>query len=164
MVKIMNKAVRGMAFFALAAINFSLVAKELVQMAPNKQEPIKIEVYRSPTCGCCGKWIKHLQENNFAVKDFVTNDVQAIKDKYGVPEKMASCHTALVDGYVIEGHVPISDILKLIKEKSEVIGISVPGMTVGSPGMEMGGKKDPYQVVSFDKENNFQVVKSYGGN
>jgi hypothetical protein len=105
-----------------------------------------------------------LQENNFAVKDFVTNDVQVIKDKYGVTGNMASCHTAIVDGYVVEGHVPASDIMQLIKDKPKVIGISVPGMPVGTPGMDMGGRKDAYQVVSFDKQGKVQVVNSYKGN
>ena len=149
----MNKAI-GVMFIVLMGLSFGLKANELVE----------IEVYRSPTCGCCSKWIKHLQENDFAVKDFVTNDVQAIKDKYAVPGNMASCHTALVDGYVVEGHVPASDIMKLIKDKPKVIGISVPGMPVGTPGMDMGGRKDAYQVVSFDREGKVQVVNSYEGN
>jgi hypothetical protein len=83
-------------------------------------EPIKIEVYRSPTCSCCGKWVEHLKENNFQVKDNVTDDVQGIKDKYGVSKEMASCHTAIVNGYVIEGHVPANDIKKLLKLKPHV--------------------------------------------
>ncbi len=160
MVKVMNK-VMGVMFFVLINLSLSLNANESVSVV---NEPIEIEVYRSPTCGCCSKWIKHLEENQFVVKDFVTNDVQVIKDKYGVPSKMASCHTAIVNGYVVEGHVPAADIMALIKGKSKVIGISVPGMPVGTPGMDMGGKKDPYQVVSFDKENNYQVVNSYKGN
>lgn len=125
---------------------------------------VEVEVYRSPTCGCCGEWIQHLKENDFVVKDYVTNDVQLIKDKYGVTANMASCHTAIVNGYVVEGHVPADDIKKMINDKPNIIGISVPGMPVGTPGMDMGGRKDPYQVVSFDKEKNYQVVKSYEGN
>jgi len=149
-----------MIFFILMSVVFSVNAKDLA----NTDALVEIEVYRSPTCGCCGKWIQHLKENNFVVKDNVTNDVQVIKDKHGVPGNMASCHTALVDGYVVEGHVPADDILTLLEKKSNVIGISVPGMPVGTPGMNMGGRKDPYQVVSFDKLKNVQVVKSYEGN
>lgn len=126
-------------------------------------ESIEIEVYRSPTCGCCSKWLDHLRQNNFKVTDHLTNDVQLIKDKYGVPKNMASCHTALVGGYVVEGHVPAADIKKLLKVKPVIIGISVPGMPVGTPGMEMGSKKDPYKVVSFDKEKQYKVVNSYQG-
>lgn len=124
-------------------------------------KPVDITVYRSPTCDCCGKWLEHLKKNNFNVKDIVTDDMQSIKDKYGVPKEMASCHTALIDGYVIEGHVPADDINKLLKTKPKVIGISVPGMVTGSPGMEMGGRKDPYDVMSFDKEKHFQIFNSY---
>jgi hypothetical protein len=124
-------------------------------------KPVDIVVYRSPSCSCCGKWLEHLKKNNFNVKDVVTDEVQAIKDKYGVPNEMASCHTALVDGYVIEGHVPSNDINTLLKMKPKVIGIAVPGMPAGTPGMEMGGRKDPYQVVSFDSEKHYQVFNSY---
>ncbi|MCK5831662.1 MAG: DUF411 domain-containing protein [Methylococcales bacterium] len=154
----MNKIILGI-FFVLMNLSFSLKANEKVATA----KPIEIEVYRSPTCGCCGKWIEHLKDKQFVVKDIVIDDVQVIKDKYGVPIEMASCHTALVDGYVVEGHVPAADIMKMINNKPKVIGISVPGMPVGTPGMDMGGRQDPYQVVSFDKEKNFKVVKSYKG-
>jgi hypothetical protein len=126
-------------------------------------KPIDIVVYRSPTCTCCGKWLEHLKQNNFNVKDVVTDDVQAIKDKYGVTREMASCHTAIVDGYVVEGHVPANDIKTLLKTKPKVVGIAVPGMPSGTPGMEMGGKKDPYKVMSFDRENHYQIFNSYKG-
>lgn len=158
----MNKII-NVVFFVLLSLSFNLIANELQAAPVNQAETLEIEVYRSPTCGCCSKWIKHLQENNFVVKDFVTNDVQVIKDKYGVPGEMASCHTAVVNGYVVEGHVPAADIRELLKMKSNVIGVSVPGMPVGTPGMDMGGRKDPYQVVSFDRAKNFEVVKSYEG-
>jgi hypothetical protein len=124
-------------------------------------KPVDITVYRSPTCGCCGKWIEHLKQNNFNVKDIVTEDMDAIKDKYGVPKEMASCHTALVDGYVVEGHVPAGDIYKLLTSKPKVTGLAVPGMVTGSPGMEMGGAKAPYDVMSFDKEKHFRIFNSY---
>ena len=127
-------------------------------------KPIDIVVYRSPTCECCGKWLEHMKKNNFNVKDIVTDDVQAIKKKYGVPEAMASCHTAIVDGYVIEGHVPANDIMKLLKTKPKIVGIAVPGMPSGTPGMEMGDRKDSYNVMSFDKENHYEIFNSYEGN
>ncbi|MBL6987704.1 MAG: DUF411 domain-containing protein [Methylobacter sp.] len=126
-------------------------------------KPIDIVVHRSPTCMCCGKWLAHLKQNNFNVTDVVTDNVQAIKDKYGVTQELASCHTAIVDGYVIEGHVPADDIKTLLKAKSKVVGIAVPGMVSGTPGMEMGGKIDPYKVVSFDHENHTKVFNSYEG-
>ncbi len=126
-------------------------------------KPVDIVVYRSPTCECCGKWIEHLKKNNFNVQEIVTDDVQTIKNKYGVPEAMASCHTAIVDGYVIEGHVPANDIMKLLKNKPKIIGIAVPGMPSGAPGMEMGDRKDAYNVMSFDKENRYEIFNSYKG-
>lgn len=132
-------------------------------VSAESSKPINIEVYRSPTCGCCGKWLEHLKQNNFNVKDIVTNDVQAIKDKYGVSKEMASCHTAIVDGYVVEGHVPANDIKTLLKTKPKVVGIAVPGMPAGTPGMEMGGKKDAYDVMNFDRENHYQIFNSYKG-
>ncbi len=126
-------------------------------------KPVDIVVYRSPTCECCGKWLDHLKKNNFTVKDIVTDDVQAIKDKYGVSEAMASCHTAIVDGYVIEGHVPAEDIMNLLTTKPKIVGIAVPGMPSGTPGMEMGGRKDAYDVMSFDKENHYEIFHHYEG-
>ncbi|MFU8789231.1 MAG: DUF411 domain-containing protein [Methylobacter sp.] len=126
-------------------------------------KPIDIVVHRSPTCTCCGKWIDHLQKNNFKVQDIVTDDVQAVKDKYGITEQLASCHTAIVDGYVVEGHVPADDIKKMLASKPNSVGLTVPGMVTGSPGMEMGAKKDPYQVVSFDRDSHVEVVNSYAG-
>jgi hypothetical protein len=129
--------------------------------AAQAEEKIDIVVNRSPTCSCCGKWIEHLKQNNFNVKDIVSDDVQTIKNKYGVTQELASCHTALVNGYVVEGHVPADDIKTLLKKKSDVVGITVPGMPSGTPGMEMGGKKDAYQVISFDKKNQHQVFNSY---
>lgn len=127
----------------------------------NDSEPVEIVVHRSPSCSCCGKWLEHIKQNNFKVKDIVTEDVQSIKDKYGVAKEMASCHTAVVNGYVVEGHVPANDIRTLLKNKPDIIGISVPGMPKGTPGMEMGGQKDAYQVLSFDKKNQYQVFNSY---
>lgn len=145
------KIVSSMAVFF---ISINLMAKNL-----ETGKSIDLVVYRSPTCNCCEKWVAHLKENNFNIQDIVTSDVQAIKDKYGVPKEMTSCHTAVVNGYVVEGHVPAKDILSFLKAKPKVIGISVPGMPKGTPGMEMGGEKDPYDVVSFDRDKRFQVVK-----
>ncbi len=147
-------------FILLLISSFNLLANEIkVPMAP-----VEIEVYRSPSCGCCSKWVKHLEDNNFTVKDVLTNDVNSIKNKYAVPQEMSSCHTAIVNGYVVEGHVPANDIKQMLLNKPNIIGISVPAMPVGTPGMEMGERKDPYQVVSFDKDKKVQVVNSYEGN
>ena len=147
-------------FMAIALLVFNAgISAETIDAG----KPVDIVVYRSPACTCCEKWLEHLKKNNFNVKDIVSNDIQAIKIKHGVPQAMASCHTALVNGYVIEGHVPANDIMKLLKTKPKIIGIAVPGMPSGTPGMEMGGQKDAYNVMSFDKENHYEVFNSYAG-
>jgi hypothetical protein len=110
-----------------------------------------VTVYKSPTCGCCGKWVDHLQASGFRVAVHDVHNVEPFKERYGVPPRLASCHTATVDGYVIEGHVPAADIKRLLAEKPKVKGLAVPGMPVGSPGMEQGNVKEPYDVVSFDQ-------------
>ena len=124
-------------------------------------KPVDITVYRSASCSCCGKWLEHLKANNFNVKDIVMEDVLPIKQKHGITDKLAYCHTALVGEYVIEGHVPANDIIKLLKSKPKVIGLAVPGMVNGSPGMEMGDHKNAYEVVSFDKDQKTAVFSSY---
>jgi len=138
-----------------------LLATSLAGQAEEAVADKEMTVYRSPTCGCCGKWIEHVKQNHFVIKDIVSDDMQAIKKKYGVPENLESCHTAIVDGYVIEGHVPAADIQKLLETKPKVVGLSAPGMPMGSPGMEMGGKTDDYDVVSFDSAGNVQVFSEH---
>lgn len=112
--------------------------------------PVAVTVYKSPTCGCCGKWIEHMEENGFVVTAIDTDRVNQIKDREGVPALLSSCHTSLVDGYAVEGHVPADVVRKLLAERPEVDGLGVRGMPAGSPGMEQGGKKEPYAVFSFD--------------
>lgn len=114
----------------------------------------EIAVYRSETCGCCKSWIAHLEKHGFVIKDHVERDMNAVKAKYGVPAEMASCHTAIVDGYVIEGHVPAQDIVAMLEKKPAIQGLSVPAMPVGTPGMEdpATGRKDPFSVMSFSKD------------
>ncbi|MCX7101397.1 MAG: DUF411 domain-containing protein [Methylobacter sp.] len=150
------KALKNILAITLLAVNVSV-------NAGNSDKPIDIVVHRSPSCTCCGKWLEHLKQNNFNVKDVVTEDVQALKNQHGVTQELASCHTALVGGYVVEGHVPASDIKKLLNTKPNVVGIAVPGMVNGSPGMEMGTKKDAFKVVSFDAENKIKEFSSYEG-
>jgi len=147
------KIVKSFLAAGLLAINAGVSAEEAAE----------ITVYRSPTCSCCEKWLTHLQQDKFTVKDIVTGDIQAIKAKYGVTAELASCHTAIINGYVIEGHVPAGDIRTLLKSKPKVAGIAVPGMPAGTPGMEMGAKKEAYDVVSFDAGHRMQVFNSYQG-
>lgn len=117
----------------------------------------EVTVYKSPTCGCCKKWVEHLQANGFSVKAVDTEDVVKHKLANGVPYELGSCHTALVGGYVVEGHVPASDIKRLLKERPPVRGLAVPGMPIGSPGMEQGAHKQRYEVLTFDKQGKTTV-------
>ena len=114
--------------------------------------PGEVIVYKSPSCGCCAKWVDHMRDAGFEVKVNNTSDVYPIKQEYGLPRGMGSCHTAIVDGYVIEGHVPANDVKKLLAEKPNARGLSVPGMPIGSPGMEQGNYKERYEVIIFGPE------------
>ena len=106
-------------------------------------------VYKDPNCGCCKLWVDHVKAAGFAVSVRDSSDVAAVKKRQGVPARLYSCHTAIVGGYVVEGHVPADLVQKLLKEKPKVVGLAVPGMPAGSPGMEQGSK-EPYEVVAFD--------------
>jgi hypothetical protein len=119
-----------------------------------------VTVYKSPTCGCCSKWIDHMKSNGFDVKALDVEDVNLVKKTYGVPPALGSCHTSLVGGYIVEGHVPADAVSRLLRERPAVAGIAVPGMPVGSPGMEVpGGRRDPYSIVSFDKTGKHTVYE-----
>ena len=121
-----------------------------------------VQVYKSPTCGCCALWVKHLEAHGFATRVIESNDVASIKAQRGVPARVQSCHTAIVDGYVIEGHVPATDVHRLLRERPAVAGIAVPGMPIGSPGMEVPGQRpQPYDVVAFDKQGQLKVYASH---
>lgn len=122
----------------------------------------QVVVHKDPNCGCCGAWVEHMRTNGFQVKVVETGNLEAVKRRFGVPDQLASCHTAEVAGYVMEGHVPAVAIKRLLKEKPAVRGLAVPGMPQGSPGMEVpSGKKDPYDVVSFDRSGRAKVYESY---
>ncbi|WP_205965935.1 DUF411 domain-containing protein [Paracoccus liaowanqingii] len=115
--------------------------------APPLQEETRIAVVRSPDCGCCGAWIDHLRESGFTVEETLSDNTDAFKDQHAVPQPLRSCHTALVEDYVIEGHVPAEAIRKLLAERPQAAGLAVPGMPIGSPGMEMGDHRDPFDVI-----------------
>ena len=115
--------------------------------------PIAVEVWKDPNCGCCQDWVDHMQANGFTVQVHNTGN-NAVRAKLGLPPELGSCHTALVGGYVIEGHVPAADVHKLLKAQPKAVGITVPGMPIGSPGMDgevYGGRKDPYDVLLVTK-------------
>lgn len=108
-----------------------------------------VTVYKSPTCGCCSKWVSHLEANGFRVEALDVDDMTAVKQRYGIPATLGSCHTAVVGDYVVEGHVPADLVHRMLKEKpTGVAGIAVPGMPIGSPGME-GPNPQPYSVIAF---------------
>ncbi len=121
---------------------------------------LEVAVYKSPTCGCCNKWIAHLEANGFEVNAHDVADLTQIKLEHGVRQELTSCHTALVDGYVIEGHVPAADIQRLLQERPDVVGLAVPGMVIGSPGME-GATSEPYNVLTFDRDGNTTVFAKH---
>jgi hypothetical protein len=122
----------------------------------------EIVMYKSPSCECCTGWAEHLRQAGFTVTVNKHEDMDAIKAKYGVPENLASCHTAIVDGYVIEGHVPAADVVRLLKERPEVTGLTAPGMPMQSPGMQAEGlQPENYSVLSFDKNGSSRVFTRY---
>jgi len=114
------------------------------------KEPVKAVVHRSPTCGCCGKWADRLRAAGYAVEVVDEADMKPVKERLGVPKALSSCHTAEIGGYVVEGHVPVAAIERLLEEKPKALGVAAPGMPAGSPGMETGDEKDVYEVMLFD--------------
>jgi hypothetical protein len=126
-----------------------LVAAFLVlQRYPAAAEPSVILVHKDPNCSCCSGWVRHLKDAGFAVTVDETTDLQPVRKRLGVPADLAACHTAEVDGYVLEGHVPAAAVRRLLEERPTAIGLAVPGMPAGSPGME-GGVRQRYDVVLF---------------
>ncbi|HXE57552.1 MAG TPA: DUF411 domain-containing protein [Gemmatimonadales bacterium] len=122
--------------------------------------PVEVTVYKTPTCGCCQKWVSHLEANGFKVKTVDLEDLAEVKGLQGVPDDLQSCHTAVVGKYVVEGHVPAADIHRLLKQQPKVLGLAVPGMPMGSPGME-GPRKDKYDVLTFDRGGRTAVFASH---
>jgi hypothetical protein len=137
---------------AAAALGTAVLAQ-----GPAQAKAEEVTVYKSPTCGCCGKWIDHMKAAGFAIKVVDMDDITEIKQASGVPMKLRTCHTAGVGNYVIEGHVPADLVKKMLAEKPAAAGIAVAGMPVGSPGMEVGTQKDPYEVVLFEKSGKTTV-------
>lgn len=122
----------------------------VAQLSSHRPPPIRITVYKSSSCGCCTKWVDHLQENGFVPAVHDEEEMNALKDRLGVPEAVRSCHTAQADGYLIEGHVPASDIRRLLAERPKAAGLAVPGMPSTTPGMAPAGvKTGGFEVVAF---------------
>jgi len=153
------KIVRNMIGLTLAAALVSLASANAGKAASadhaTSAKPIAIKVYKTPTCDCCKAWVQHLRDNGFQVETMDMPDLSLIKQKYGVKPALEACHTAVVNGYVVEGHVPADVIMKLLKEHPAVTGVAVPGMPSGAPGME--GSKERYDVLTFDRAGRTRV-------
>ncbi|HWJ95728.1 MAG TPA: DUF411 domain-containing protein [Telluria sp.] len=121
-----------------------------------------VEVYKSATCGCCKEWIKHLEANGFKVNAHDVDNPSDYREKFGIPTNMGSCHTATVNGYALEGHVPAADVKRLLATKPKAKGLAVPGMPMGSPGMEQGPRKDAFDVMLVQDGGKATVYKHYG--
>jgi hypothetical protein len=126
--------------------------------APSPAPPAKsMRVYRSPSCGCCGGWVDHLRAGGFEVAVEMLDDVSPVAERLGVPERLRSCHTGEAGGYFVEGHVPAADVERLLKERPDARGIAVPGMPIGSPGMEMGNRRDSYHTLLVERGGGISV-------
>lgn len=145
-----------------AILSLAVVLAGYAPIVGQQPQPT-VEVYKSATCGCCSKWVEHLKNNGFTVRTTNREDLTELKASHHVPQRVRSCHTAVVSGYVVEGHVPASDVQKLIKERPAILGLAVPGMPIGSPGMEMPGRGvQPFDVIAFDKDGQTRVFASHG--
>ncbi len=143
-----------LAFAGIAAVGAPVAA----------QDKPAVSVAKSPTCGCCSAWVAHMRAAGFTVttQDMGMGPLVAFKRTHGIAPKYASCHTARVSGYTIEGHVPAEDVMRLLREKPNAIGLAVPGMPIGSPGMEVGTQRDAYDVLLINKDGTTRVFASYG--
>ncbi|WP_328187936.1 DUF411 domain-containing protein [Marinobacter sp. OP 3.4] len=148
----MKQRILAAGLIAAMATSYSAIAEE---------NTLSIEVYKSPSCGCCGDWVDHLEENGFEVDVTDTANLNQVKMDAGLTPQLSSCHTAFIGDYVIEGHVPAADIKRLVETAPQAHGLTVPGMPVGSPGMEMGDRKDAYQVLLFNEAGQTRVFAEY---
>ena len=121
------------------------------------EETADILVYKSSECDCCDRWVANLRQQGFKVYVSPHEHLEEVRTKYHVPERLAACHTARAGGYTIEGHVPAADIRRLLRERPAIAGLAVPGMPIGSPGMEQGDRHDPYAVIAFDAQGHTKV-------
>ena len=133
------------------ALALGLGGAAVAALRPDSVEASTVTVYKSPTCGCCTKWVSYLEREGFETQVVSTTDLAGVQAEHGVPHELGSCHTAVVDGYVLEGHVPAADIKRLLRERPAVVGLAVPGMPAGSPGME-GAVRQRYDVLAFQKD------------
>ena len=142
-----------------------LAALAAVPAAVHAQARPLVEVWKSPSCGCCKDWVAHMEANGFATKLHDSGNT-AMRGRLGIPMVLGSCHTALVAGYALEGHVPAADVKRLLAERPQAVGLAVPGMPVGSPGMDgpvYGGQRDRYDVLLVAANGNTRVYQRYNG-
>jgi hypothetical protein len=143
----------------LAIVGAAVLSHPLRALA--RSEPHQITVWKNPDCGCCREWVAHLRKNGFEVVTHDVKDTAPIRQKLGLPDKFGSCHTASLGDYVIEGHVPAQELRRLLREKPKARGLAVPGMPVGSPGMEVGNARDAYDVLLVLSDGSSRVYQSY---
>jgi hypothetical protein len=153
-----NRKARKATLFSALAGGAVALAFALTPGSPTEAGHV-VEMYQDPNCGCCTDWADHLRESGFEVNQHKTRDMRSIKIEHGVTPELSSCHTALIDGYVIEGHVPAADIKRLLEERHDVVGLTVPGMPHGSPGMETG-RYDDYAVLTWQHEDRTPAIFS----
>lgn len=162
-------------FLAVLTIGFLAIGTVACQSeAPEPQAQVEaqtvaidpslptVTVYKTPTCGCCSLWVDHMAENGFDTRTYDVESTAQIREQNGMPAKVGSCHTAIVDGYVVEGHVPAEAVKRMIEEKPDIVGITVPGMPIGSPGMEVAGRDAaPYDVLAVNADGETEVYAEY---
>lgn len=147
-------ALGGIVVAAVGGVSLAAVSRPAAALP-------EVTVYKGPACGCCDRWIEHLEAGGFTVKAVDVDDVTPMRIHHGVPAELGSCHTAMVGGYIVEGHVPADVIQRLLEERPAVIGIAVPGMPIGSPGMEQeGSPAERYDVLTFDRAGKTTVFVS----
>lgn len=138
-----------------------LAALPLARTLPAIAAAPTILVYKNPSCGCCGNWVKHLEAAGFTVTVKEVEDTAVMRKRLGMPEEFGACHTATMAGYVLEGHVPAKEVKRLLASRPTAVGLSVPGMPIGSPGMEVGDRMDPYDVLLIDRAGRASVFAHY---
>ncbi|WP_300061871.1 DUF411 domain-containing protein [uncultured Roseobacter sp.] len=147
--------------FILTGVASGLAAATLGR--PALATPGQMEVFKSPTCGCCSAWVDHMTREGFdvAARDVDQETLWTMKDRAGVTPELSCCHTAFIDGYFIEGHVPAGDVQRLLTERPDAVGLTVPGMPIGSPGMEMGDQRDAYDTLLVLRDGSTEVFASH---
>ena len=149
--------------WAGAAVAAALLPRAVRAAPPNAPNANAVEVWKDPQCGCCQDWVDHMQAHGFQVTVHATGN-NAVRARLGLPARLGSCHTALVGGYLVEGHVPASEVRALLQQRPKALGLAVPGMPVGAPGMDgavYGNRRDPYDVLLVAHDGSTKVFKSY---